>query len=191
MPVSECSRNKESCAAILPGMSGKFVLATDGRLSCAAKCFLRETWLEWLSLRRHHLATIPDCFSSATRVSPSLADPARPFREKFLSNLVSQLCSVHCGSGSCRKQSFVTIHRENTSFHLNLVSPHRGDCADRDFAGFLENPHQLSLRLHLRTSRQMLQHPQRLDDLQIITSRNNSQSALTRSRHELVDRQSF
>src|SRR5712692_1533061 len=74
---------------------------------------------------------------------------------------------------------------------MNPVSPRRRKPAHRDLARSLKNPHQLPLRIHLRPSRQVLNRPQSLNDLEIIPSRNNSQSSLTRSRHKLVNRQPF
>src|SRR5438093_3409936 len=128
---------------------------------------------------------------SATGVSPGHLDPARPFSNELLSNFASQSHAFPSRTRPFRKQSFLPIDRENTRPHMNPVSSRRGKPANRNLARPLKNPHQLSLRIHLRPSRLVLNRPQRLYNLQIISSRDNSQRSLTRSRHKLFNRQPF
>src|SRR2546427_2717060 len=80
-------------------------------------------------------------FLSATGVSPSHLDPARPLGDELLSYFSSQSHSFPSGTRPFRKQSFLPIDRENTRPHVNLVSSRRGKPADRDLAGPFENPH--------------------------------------------------
>src|SRR5436190_16417252 len=128
---------------------------------------------------------------SATSVSPGHLDPARPFSNELLSYFTGQSHAFPSRTRPFRKQSFLPIDRENTRPHMNPISSRRGKPANRNLARSLKNPHQLSLRIHLCPSRLVLNRPQRLYNLQIIPSRDNSQRSLTRSRHKLFNRQPF